>query len=178
MATAVPATVERARAVAGDHNENDFFTKAESDYSASSEMVHEVFENSEEQSMNAAPTDCCSTSGDQKERIELVVADAAIDERDKSSNTMAGAENACQGRGLVFGFERNDETKTKKTPRLPPAAALQSIKKKKSLSVADAVVDEQESKCPNSGGERLSLARPDFRVADWVHYDCSCIGTG
>ena len=48
----------------------------EGDASASSEMVHEVFEKSEGNAKNAAPTDSCSTSADHKEIIELAVADA------------------------------------------------------------------------------------------------------
>ena len=45
---------------------------------ASSEMVHDVFEKSEENDKKTAPTDCCSTSVDQKEIIELAVADAVM----------------------------------------------------------------------------------------------------
>ena len=67
-------------------------------------MVHEVFERGDEKNKNAAPTDCCSTSVDQKERIEPAVADAVVDERRKSPRTVIGAENAYHGRGLVFGL--------------------------------------------------------------------------
>lgn len=48
VTTATPTTVEGARAVTGDNNENKKVTNGEGDSSTSSEMAHEVFENNEE----------------------------------------------------------------------------------------------------------------------------------
>ena len=54
VTTAAPTTVEGARAMAGHNNENENVTKVEGDSSALSEMVHEVFEKSEEKKKRCA----------------------------------------------------------------------------------------------------------------------------
>ena len=72
MTRAVPTAVEVARAMEEiDNSESAFFTKVEGDSATLSEMVHEVFEINEENIKDAAPTDCCSTAVDQKDKSSL-----------------------------------------------------------------------------------------------------------
>ena len=106
-----------------DNYDNECFTKVEDDSAESPEMEHDVFGKKEEKIKDAALTDCFSTSVDHNETTELAVAGAAVDEHGKSSNTMAGVENACHGRGVVSGSRKMRTTA--KTLRLSPAVALQ-----------------------------------------------------